>query len=91
MLLSFVVFVAIVYVGLCAAVVLSASLLYYPQPRPQGEASATLPLSVDGAELVISVRAHEGPNAIVYFGGNGERDLQLAVLSRRPSRSMRCT
>jgi uncharacterized protein len=27
---------------------------------------------VDGAELVISVRAHEGPNAIVYFGGNGE-------------------
>lgn len=71
--LSFVVFVAIVYVGLCAALFFfQRSLLYYPQPRPQGEASATLPLSVDGAELVISVRAHDGPEAIVYFGGNGE-------------------
>lgn len=70
---SFVVFVAIVYVGLCAALFFfQRSLLYFPQPRPQGEMSATLPFSVDGAELVISVRAHEGPNAIVYFGGNGE-------------------
>lgn len=72
-LLSFGIFVAIVYVGLCAALFLfQRSLLYFPQPRPRGEASATLPLSVDGAELVISVREHEGPNAIVYFGGNGE-------------------
>ncbi len=47
-------------------------MLYYPQPRPRGETSATLPLSVDGAELVISVRPHDGPKAIVYFGGNGE-------------------
>ena len=31
-----------------------------------------MPLSVPDAELVISLRAHEGPNAIVYFGGNGE-------------------
>lgn len=72
-LLSVGLFVAIVYVGLCAALFFfQRSLIYYPQPRPYGEASATLPLSVDGAELVISVRAHEGPNAIVYFGGNGE-------------------
>lgn len=71
--LSFGVFVAIVYVGLCAALFFfQRSLIYYPQRRPHGDASATLPLSVDGAELVISVRAHEGPNAIVYFGGNGE-------------------
>jgi hypothetical protein len=72
-LLSLGVFLAIVYVGLCAALFFfQRSILYYPQPRPHGETSATLPLSVDGAELVISVRAHEGPNAIVYFGGNGE-------------------
>jgi len=71
--LSFGVFVAIVYVGLCAALFFfQRSLIYYPQRRPYGDASATLPLAVDGAELVISVRAHEGPNAIVYFGGNGE-------------------
>lgn len=72
-LLGFGIFVAIVYVGLCVALFLfQRSLIYYPQPRPRGEASATLPLSVDGAELVISVRAHEGQDAIVYFGGNGE-------------------
>ncbi|HWK51444.1 MAG TPA: alpha/beta hydrolase [Steroidobacter sp.] len=72
-LLSFFAFVAIVYVGLCAALFFfQRSMIYYPQPRSRGERSATLPLSVEGAELVISVRAHEGPNAIVYFGGNGE-------------------
>jgi len=72
-LISVGIFVAIVYVGLCAALFFfQRSLIYYPQPRPHGETSATLPLSVDGADLVISVRAHEGPNAIVYFGGNGE-------------------
>jgi pimeloyl-ACP methyl ester carboxylesterase len=72
-LLSFGIFVAILYVGLCAALFFfQRSMIYYPQPRPHGETSATLPLPVDGAELVISVRAHEGPNAIVYFGGNGE-------------------
>lgn len=71
--LGFGIFVAIVYVGLCAALFfVQRSMLYYPQPRPPGETSATLPLSVDGAELVISVRPHDGPNAIVYFGGNGE-------------------
>lgn len=71
--LSFGIFVAIVYVGLCVALFfLQRSMIYYPQPRPHGETSATLPLSVEGADLVISVRAHEGPNAIVYFGGNGE-------------------
>jgi pimeloyl-ACP methyl ester carboxylesterase len=71
--LSFGIFGAIVYVGLCAALFfVQRSMLYYPQPRLRGETSATLPLSVDGAELVISVRPHDGPNAIVYFGGNGE-------------------
>ncbi|MBL8266169.1 alpha/beta hydrolase [Steroidobacter sp.] len=72
-LLNFSLFVAVVYIGLCAVLFFfQRSLLYYPQPRPQGELSATLPLSADDAELVISVRPHDGPNAIVYFGGNGE-------------------
>jgi uncharacterized protein len=48
------------------------SMIYFPQPRARGETSATLPLPVDGAELVVSVRPHDGPDAIVYFGGNGE-------------------
>ena len=72
-LLSFALFVALVYVGLCAALFLmQRSLLYYPQPRLPGETSATLPLAVDGADLVVTVRPHDGPDAVVYFGGNGE-------------------
>lgn len=71
--LNFAAFVAIVYVAIGVLLfVYQRSLIYYPQPRAKGERSATMPLSVPGAELVISVRAHEGPNAIVYFGGNGE-------------------
>lgn len=72
-LLSVALFVAVVYIGLCAVLFFfQRSLLYYPQPRPHGELSPTLPLSVDGAQLLISTRPHDGPNAIVYFGGNGE-------------------
>jgi pimeloyl-ACP methyl ester carboxylesterase len=71
--INFVAFVAIIYVAICVLLFfLQRSLIYYPQPRAKGERSATMPLSVPGAELVISLRAHDGPNAIVYFGGNGE-------------------
>ena len=72
-LLNFALFVVLVYVGLCAALFfMQRSMIYFPQPRAPGDTSATSPLSVDGAELVVSVRPHGGPNAIVYFGGNGE-------------------
>jgi pimeloyl-ACP methyl ester carboxylesterase len=71
--INFIAFVAIVYIAICVLLfVFQRSLIYYPQPRAKGEGSATMPLSVPDAELVISLRAHEGPNAIVYFGGNGE-------------------
>lgn len=70
---SFVAFVAFVYIALCVLLFFfQRSLLYYPQPRAKGERSATMALPVPGAELVISLRSHDGPNAIVYFGGNGE-------------------
>jgi pimeloyl-ACP methyl ester carboxylesterase len=70
---SFIAFVAVIYIALCVLLfVFQRSLLYYPQPRARGERSATMALSVSGAELVISTRPHDGPNAIVYFGGNGE-------------------
>lgn len=70
---NFVGLIAIVYIALCVLLFfVQRSLIYYPQPRGKGERSATMPLTVPGAELVISVRPHEGPAAIVYFGGNGE-------------------
>jgi uncharacterized protein len=37
-------------------------------------------LHVEGAELVVTVRAHSGPKAILYFGGNGE-DVSLSLQS----------
>jgi pimeloyl-ACP methyl ester carboxylesterase len=71
--ISFAAFLALVYVGLCVALfVFQRSFIYYPQPRARGESSPTMALSVPGAELLISVRPHDGPDAIVYFGGNGE-------------------
>jgi pimeloyl-ACP methyl ester carboxylesterase len=52
--------------------VFQRSLLYYPQPREVTAAESTMRLPVDGAELIITARPHEGRKAIVYFGGNGE-------------------
>ena len=37
-------------------------------------------LHVEGADLVVTVRAHPGPKAILYFGGNGE-DVSLNLQS----------
>jgi len=48
------------------------SLIYYPQPRGVTAPEFTLKMRVDGADVVVTVRRHDGPKAIVYFGGNGE-------------------
>ena len=63
----------LIYLAVCAAVfVMQRSLLYFPQPRHVTEDASTMKLPVDGAELIVTVRPHAGPKAIVYFGGNGE-------------------
>jgi pimeloyl-ACP methyl ester carboxylesterase len=65
--------IALVYLGLCVALFLyQRSLLYFPQPRVPGNIAPTLTLSVDGAELLVTVRAHRGSKALLYFGGNAE-------------------
>ena len=46
--------------------------MYYPQPRAVTAPESTLTLHVPGSELVVTVRPHSGPKAIIYFGGNGE-------------------
>ena len=63
----------LLYIGVCVAMfAFQRSLLYYPQPRLVTAPESTMPLHVQGADLVITVRAHSGPKAILYFGGNGE-------------------
>lgn len=61
------------YLALCAALfVFQRSLIYYPQPRSLGTAATTLNFKVAGANLVVTARQVESPNAILYFGGNAE-------------------
>lgn len=64
---------AAVYLGICVVLfVFQRSLIYFPQPRTAGDSQSTMRLTVDGEALVVSVRPHAGPKAIVYFGGNAE-------------------
>ncbi|HEY6456884.1 MAG TPA: alpha/beta hydrolase [Steroidobacteraceae bacterium] len=65
--------VAIIYLAICLAMfVFQRSLLYYPQPRAVTAPASTLALQVPGSDLVVTIRPHSGPKAIIYFGGNGE-------------------
>lgn len=62
---------ALAYLGICALLfVTQRSMLYFPRPR-----DPSVPvLHSDGAgvQLNVSIRAHEGDDALIYFGGNAE-------------------
>jgi pimeloyl-ACP methyl ester carboxylesterase len=61
------------YAGACIALfAFQRSLIYFPQPRSFGSRADTLILQSAGANLVVSVRPHAGPKALLYFGGNAE-------------------
>lgn len=63
--------IAVAYVGICATLfAFQRSLIYYPQPSALSTVVTTL--TVPGAELRVSVRPHDGPNGLLYFGGNAE-------------------
>jgi pimeloyl-ACP methyl ester carboxylesterase len=69
---SFVV-LALLYLGACAVLyAFQRSLIYYPQPRSVGTAATILKLPVADADVLVSVRPHDGPEALIYFGGNAE-------------------
>jgi pimeloyl-ACP methyl ester carboxylesterase len=70
---ALIVIAATVYAGLCTVLFLyQRSFLYFPQPRAIGGDTPTITLSLEGADVLVTVRPHRGPNALVYFGGNGE-------------------
>ena len=61
-----------VYAGLCLVFLLfQRSFIYMPTPVTPTHAQA-FPLEVPGATVRISSRPHDGPGALVYFGGNAE-------------------
>ena len=76
----------LIYAGVCAAMyVFQRSLIYYPTSRAVTAPESTWRLPVDGAEVLVTVRPHEGSKAIVYFGGNGEDvSLNLETYARAP-------
>ncbi|RON17218.1 hypothetical protein BK660_25160 [Pseudomonas brassicacearum] len=68
-----VVILAALYLALCAALfVFQRALIYYPQPSALATPASLLTLNVEDAQVQVSVRPHDGPNALIYFGGNAE-------------------
>jgi pimeloyl-ACP methyl ester carboxylesterase len=72
-LVSLFAFIAVAYLLLCAALfVFQRALIYYPQPRAIDTPESLLTLSVADAQVLVTVRPHDGPKALIYFGGNAE-------------------
>lgn len=65
--------VVLVYLGLCVALfALQRSLIYFPQPGIATPGTTTLVVPAEGARVLATVRPHDGPKAVIYFGGNAE-------------------
>jgi pimeloyl-ACP methyl ester carboxylesterase len=63
----------VLYLGACIALyAFQRSMIYFPQPSGLADPAARISLQVPDAQLHVSVRAHAGPKAIIYFGGNAE-------------------
>ncbi len=61
------------YVGVCAILYFwQRSLIYFPQPRNSGIGASLLALSRDGERILVSTQVRQGPEALIYFGGNAE-------------------
>ena len=59
------------YLALCVALlVFQRALIYFPQPATLQAPS--LMLEVADAQVQVTVRPHDGPKALIYFGGNAE-------------------
>ncbi len=72
-LLSVFAVIAALYLGACALLyAFQRSLIYFPQPRAVGTSETVLKLPVPDANVLVSVRPHDGPKALLYFGGNAE-------------------
>lgn len=72
-LMYLVVILVALYLALCTALfVFQRALIYFPQPAAISTPETLLTLSVADALVQVTVRPHDGPNALIYFGGNAE-------------------
>jgi pimeloyl-ACP methyl ester carboxylesterase len=68
-----VVAVVVLYAGICGAMfAFQRSLIYYPQPRSDREASTLMTLQVLTETVQVATRPRDGSDALIYFGGNAE-------------------
>jgi pimeloyl-ACP methyl ester carboxylesterase len=71
----------LLYAAACIALfAFQRSLIYFPQPRAYGGRADALTLPAAGADILVSVRPHAGPKALLYFGGNAE-DVSASLAS----------
>lgn len=72
-LFTFIGIALLLYLGICLALYLGQrGMIYFPRAASTGTAAARMPLAVEGAELLVSVRERPGGRALLYFGGNAE-------------------
>lgn len=84
-LVSFLLGAAALYGLLCLALlVFQRSFIYFPQPRAIDNPTTLLKLPMEDAEVLVSTRPLEGPNALIYFGGNAE-DVSLNLPEFSPA------
>jgi pimeloyl-ACP methyl ester carboxylesterase len=72
-------FIAGLYVLICGVLfIYQRSLIYFPQPRSDREASTLMTLPVGAETIHVSMHPHYGHKALIYFGGNAE-DVSLDI------------
>lgn len=63
----------VLYLGVCGTLfAFQRSLIYYPQPRSYQHGITLMTLAVGAETVTVSTRPLPGPDAVIYFGGNGE-------------------
>jgi pimeloyl-ACP methyl ester carboxylesterase len=68
-----IVLIAVAYLGICVLLyAFQGSLIYFPQPRTYRSPATTATLKLPDVSLCLSVRPHQSPKALIYFGGNAE-------------------
>ena len=62
-----------IYLALCLSLFLAQrSFIYFPQPKSISDHFPTLTLNTGGERILVSTVLDQGPDAVIYFGGNAE-------------------
>ncbi len=73
MLLNVVVGLAILYAGVCGALFLcQRSMIYFPPPISECKGGSLTALEIENGRVLVSTRPRDGPDALIYLGGNAE-------------------